>query len=262
MLQCVVMNAQRVPRKPSRGCLWLALCLCIGCATAGNGSGATLNATANVPSGAKLDESTNLRVDVDYDVPDFRPGQDRIVALFKTRGGGTWEPFTLVLTKPSGRATLELAGADVVKQPTLVRPIRVLFVLDRADGPNRTRTLVASPELNFAAERLPRPGEKDFKLLPPNVGTGQLLSDVRNDPRFKPTLPPDLNYAGMRVWGLFKICVDTDGDVASVSVLKSADPLVDAPWMAKMRRWRYRPYTINGEPVPFCHPMRVEVRSQ
>jgi protein TonB len=99
------------------------------------------------------------------------------------------------------------------------------------------------------------------KLLPPNVGSGQLISDVRNDPRFKPGLPPALNRAGMIVWGLFKICVTGQGTVSSVSILKPADPLVNDAWIAKIRTWQYRPYSINGRPVPFCHPMRVEVRS-
>ena len=41
-------------------------------------------------------------------------------------------------------------------------------------------------------------------LLPPSVGSGQRLSDL-NDPRFRPSLPPQLKRAGMIVWGLYKI---------------------------------------------------------
>jgi protein TonB len=99
------------------------------------------------------------------------------------------------------------------------------------------------------------------KLLPPNVGSGLLISDVKNDPRYKPGLPPALNRAGMVVWGLFKVCVSAQGTVSGVTVLKSADKLVDGEWMNKIRTWQYRPYSINGRPVPFCHPMRLEVRS-
>jgi Gram-negative bacterial TonB protein C-terminal len=97
-------------------------------------------------------------------------------------------------------------------------------------------------------------------LIPPNVGKGQLLTDVTKDPD-RPRLPKDLTLAGTAVWGLFKVCVKTDGVVADVRVIKSADWRVDPSWMATIKRWRYRPFTIDGKPVPFCYPMRLEVRT-
>jgi protein TonB len=98
-------------------------------------------------------------------------------------------------------------------------------------------------------------------LLPPRVGAGQLISDVLHDPRYTPTLPPQLNRAGMVVWGLYKICVSIGGQVTDVKVVKPADALVDGPWIQKIKTWQYRPYSINGRPVPYCYPMRLEVRS-
>jgi periplasmic protein TonB len=98
-------------------------------------------------------------------------------------------------------------------------------------------------------------------LLPPKVGSGQLISDVQHDPRYSPTLPPQLNRAGMVVWGLYRICVSVAGQVTEVRSLKPADPLVEHDWVAKIRTWQYRPYSINGRPVPYCYPMRLEVRS-
>jgi hypothetical protein len=95
-------------------------------------------------------------------------------------------------------------------------------------------------------------------MLAPNIGTGQNITDMA-DPRFKPSLPPQLNRAGMSVWGLFKICVSAAGSVTSVNVMKPADPLVDADWQAKMRLWKYKPYSVNGRAVPFCTPVRVQV---
>jgi periplasmic protein TonB len=100
------------------------------------------------------------------------------------------------------------------------------------------------------------------KFLPPSVGKGQLISDMANDPRYKPRLPPALNRAGMVVWGLFKLCVTATGSVQSVQVLKSADKLVDNDWVAIMKTLQHRPYSIGGRPVPYCYPMRLEVRSQ
>jgi hypothetical protein len=47
-----------------------------------------------------------------------------------------------------------------------------------------------------------------------------------------------------------------------VKIIKPADPLVDADWLAKMKRWQYRAYTVGGKAVPFCHVTRVEVRAE
>jgi TonB family protein len=97
-------------------------------------------------------------------------------------------------------------------------------------------------------------------LLPPSIGTGQRLSDI-NDPQYSPRLPPALNRSGMIVWGMFRICVTTDGRVSDVRIVKSADALVDDGWMQTIRRWQYRPYSIEGRAVPFCHAMRIEARA-
>jgi periplasmic protein TonB len=98
-------------------------------------------------------------------------------------------------------------------------------------------------------------------MVAPNVGTGMRITDHTKDP-YKPTLPPALNRAGMVVWGLFKICVTAKGDVDKVTMLRPADPLVNDMWMAKIKTWKYKPYSVNGRAVPFCHPARIEVRSQ
>jgi protein TonB len=103
--------------------------------------------------------------------------------------------------------------------------------------------------------------QETAKFLPPSIGKGQLISDMANDPRYKPRLPPALNRAGMVVWGLFKLCVTATGSVQSVQVLKSADKLVDNDWVAIMKTLQHRPYSIGGRPVPYCYPLRVEVRS-
>jgi protein TonB len=100
------------------------------------------------------------------------------------------------------------------------------------------------------------------KFLPPSIGKGQLISDMVNDARYRPHLPAALNRAGMVVWGLFKLCVTAQGSVQNVQVLKSADPLVDKDWVALLKTLQHRPYSIGGRPVPYCYPMRLEVRSQ
>jgi protein TonB len=104
--------------------------------------------------------------------------------------------------------------------------------------------------------------QETAKFLPPSIGKGQLISDMVNDPRYRPHLPPALNRAGMVVWGLFKLCVTAQGSVQSVQVLKSADKLVDGEWIALLKTLQHRPYSIGGRPVPYCYPLRLEVKSQ
>ena len=98
-------------------------------------------------------------------------------------------------------------------------------------------------------------------FLPPSAGSVQRLSDI-NDPRFRPTLPPPLQRIGVTIWALFRICVSVEGQVTDVRVMKSADPTVDGGWVKTVRSWVYRPYLLNGHPVPFCHAARIEVRAQ
>lgn len=98
------------------------------------------------------------------------------------------------------------------------------------------------------------------KLLPPNVGAGQLLTDP-HDPKYSPKVRPEYVRPGSAYWGLLKICVTAAGHVNSVSFLRSTGiGELDADWTKTVETWSYRSYTINGKPVPFCHPMRLEVR--
>jgi protein TonB len=96
-------------------------------------------------------------------------------------------------------------------------------------------------------------------MLPPNIGTGQRLTELRSGDPLTPSLPPQLNRAGMTLWGLFKVCVSAQGTVSGVTVMKPADPLVDNDWIGKIKQWKYKPYSVNGRAVPFCSPVRVQV---
>ncbi|MGE0549627.1 MAG: hypothetical protein AB7O24_30280 [Kofleriaceae bacterium] len=54
--------------------------------------------------------------------------------------------------------------------------------------------------------------------------------------------------------GAFKLCIDTQGSVTSVSQIKSTGfPAYDAKIQKKMRtEWRYRPFLVNGKAAPAC----------
>jgi serine/threonine-protein kinase len=99
-------------------------------------------------------------------------------------------------------------------------------------------------------------------MVAPNVGRGQLAIDP-NDPRYRPTLPPEARRPGMVYWGLLKVCADSDGTVVRTSVIKAFNhPGLDETVQDTVRRWRYRPYLINGVPTPFCTPVRIELRGR
>ena len=77
----------------------------------------------------------------------------------------------------------------------------------------------------------------------------ELLTDL-NDGRFRPSLPPPLNSAGIAAHGVFRICLSEAGRVSHVEAVKATDPLVNERWMKVIRRWQYRPLSIDGRPDP------------
>jgi protein TonB len=99
------------------------------------------------------------------------------------------------------------------------------------------------------------------KFLPPTVAKGQLAIDPSVAP-YKPTLPPALAKAGMTLWAMVKLCVKQDGNVDEVKILKGADPSLDPLIIVAMKNWRYRPYSVDGRPVPFCTNVRYEITAK
>ncbi len=57
-----------------------------------------------------------------------------------------------------------------------------------------------------------------------------------------------------KIVGSFKLCIDLNGGVSSVTMLKSTGfGAYDQKIQGKMRgEWRYRPYAVNGKAVPVC----------
>jgi periplasmic protein TonB len=98
-------------------------------------------------------------------------------------------------------------------------------------------------------------------FVAPNIASGQLAIDPQAAP-YRVTLPPALNRAGMRLWLLAKICVRSDGQVERVSLIRGADSTLDPLVVATLKTWRYRPYSVNGRPVPFCTNVRYEIATQ
>jgi hypothetical protein len=196
---------------------------------------------------------TRIKITVVYLVEDFQPGRDRVAFLLSTKMGPPIRVGAVPLLDGNGQFWVEFSGADLLKDTAVARPLQIHFALQRQDPGQAFLAIVDS---RVALLELPGP------LLSSKDAQAQLLVDVAHDPRYAVSLPPALNRSGMRVWGLYRVCVDRAGQVSDVETWLNADRLVDAAWMAKIRSWRYQPYLVDRQPVPFCHPIRIEVQSQ
>ena len=96
------------------------------------------------------------------------------------------------------------------------------------------------------------------KFVSPAIGGQQLAINPRVPP-YRLVLPPAFaQTTGIRLWAMLQICVNPAGGVTNVSIIKGMDPKVDPLLASKVRSWRYKPMTVDGQPVPFCYRLRYE----
>jgi TonB family protein len=125
------------------------------------------------------------------------------------------------------------------------------------DGPCRPEdgncsTAPLPPELP-APPALPPPEDRPPPLVAPQILKGlRLRGEVAIHP------PRDVYHEmfrdrNLKTSGILKVCITKTGAIASVAVAKSTgyraydEALVDAA-----RRWVYKPYTVDGVPMPAC----------
>ena len=99
------------------------------------------------------------------------------------------------------------------------------------------------------------------KMLTPQLGKGLLLIDP-NEEQYRVKLPPALERSGVSLYAIVRVCVSAQGAVTDVRVLKGAGPAIDPQIPSVLGRWRYRPFTLNGQPTPFCYPLRYEISAR
>lgn len=93
------------------------------------------------------------------------------------------------------------------------------------------------------------------KFVSPSIGKGQMLVDP-SVPPYRFVLPPAFASPGKQLWAMLQICIAVNGNVASVSIVKSMDPKVDGLLQSKARTWRHKPMNIDGKPIPYCYRLR------
>jgi TonB family protein len=67
--------------------------------------------------------------------------------------------------------------------------------------------------------------------------------------RVEPKYPKKARKAKKEGVVILEGVVDRDGIVRDILVLRSVDPLLDAAAKEALEQWRYRPATMNGDPV-------------
>ncbi|MGC4094170.1 MAG: energy transducer TonB [Polyangiaceae bacterium] len=100
------------------------------------------------------------------------------------------------------------------------------------------------------------------KFVPPNVGAQQLLTNPMTNPAYAVTMPAAFGQSGMTLWAMVKICVSKTGSVTSATIVKSMDPMVDPLLVSKIRTWKYKPMTIEGQAATFCYNLRYNYQKQ
>jgi len=100
------------------------------------------------------------------------------------------------------------------------------------------------------------PVNPDPVTKPPLVPESKLPQFVSGD---RDIHPPDTVITSMsrdgktKTTGTFKFCLDTNGSVTGVAMLRSTGfDIYDQRINAAMRGWRYQAFLIDGKPTPVC----------
>jgi protein TonB len=93
------------------------------------------------------------------------------------------------------------------------------------------------------------------KVLPPMMGKKQKVSGD------EPVFPVALRKAGVVHVVMAKICVSKTGALDGVTIMKKADPELDANVISAVKTWRHNPLLANNTPVPFCYFERFEFKA-
>ena len=105
----------------------------------------------------------------------------------------------------------------------------------------------------------PPPKSTGPKLL--SQGTGHKLLAINPNVRpYKVNVPDELLDRGDVFQSQVFICVSAEGKVVSAKVTKTSTPTIDLQIPAVLGRWKYKPYLVDGRPIPFCYPLRYTVK--
>jgi TonB family protein len=105
-------------------------------------------------------------------------------------------------------------------------------------------SIVALDPVN-EADFQPPPG---VKLVPLKIGISSTVAGGMLKEHPTPEYPPQAITAGIQGAVILGIVIGTDGHVSDVHVV-SGPAILQQPAMDAVRKWVYRPYLLNGQPV-------------
>jgi TonB family protein len=85
------------------------------------------------------------------------------------------------------------------------------------------------------------------------------------NPQIRPykVVVPEQCVAGQQEFqAIVRICVDEQGSVSSVKLLRPSVPFVDRQIPQVIPRWRFRPYLVDGQTSAFCYNMAYHIRGK
>lgn len=105
----------------------------------------------------------------------------------------------------------------------------------------------------------PPPKSTGPKLLTTKAGHSLLAINPLVRP-YKVNVPEEYVSRGDEYVAQIRICVNPNGTVSSVKILRPSIPVIDVQIPQVIPKWRYKPYLVEGKPSAFCYPMNYRVR--
>jgi len=105
----------------------------------------------------------------------------------------------------------------------------------------------------------PPPKSTGPKLLTTKAGHSLLAVNPQVRP-YKVNVPEEYVQRGDEYVAQIRICVNADGSVNNVKILRPSIPVIDLQIPQVIPRWKYKPYLVEGRPTAFCYPMNYRVR--
>jgi len=99
------------------------------------------------------------------------------------------------------------------------------------------------------------------RTLSSRLGHAQLAINPSAE-AYRVRLPSAIERLGENFQTTVSLCVNTNGSVSKVNVLRSAGPAVDSALVKALSRWRYRPLLEDGSARPFCYVFSYDVVGQ
>jgi len=99
----------------------------------------------------------------------------------------------------------------------------------------------------------PPPPPAPPRNVPPTLLESYRISGNRNIQPDDDTRLEIVQSGKSKIVGAFKLCLKATGEISTVTQLKSTGFTdYDKKLMTKMREWKYRPYDVDGDPIPVC----------